>query len=345
MRTSLARSLVLQPDVFLFDEPFGALDEMTRERLNDELLALFADRGFAALFITHSVAEAVFLSTRVVVMSPRPGRILGDVSVPFGYPREPELRYSDEFGKVAGEVSDLLRERAAAAGPVTERPACADAGVLGLADRRRGRVRPPGRLRQGHVGGRAELGRLEHPGVRAAAAARRGRPGHGRARLRHGVLLRLAGPARRPPGRRGRLGPAAGAGPGRCSRSTALDFPLVHADAEQVPYPDGSFDLALSEYGASSWCDPHGWVPEAARLLRPGGWLVFLTASVSNRLPSSCAPRSRSMTPSAASRVVSPAWLPSFRAAGRAPVKTSRQSSRRFCRMRKVSIAQGSRHE
>jgi NitT/TauT family transport system ATP-binding protein len=110
MRTSLARSLVLQPDVFLFDEPFGALDEMSRERLNDELLALFADRGFAALFITHSVAEAVFLSTRVMVMSPRPGRILGDVSIPFGYPRKPELRYSEEFGKVAGEVSDLLRD-------------------------------------------------------------------------------------------------------------------------------------------------------------------------------------------------------------------------------------------
>ncbi|HEV7653710.1 MAG TPA: ABC transporter ATP-binding protein [Mycobacteriales bacterium] len=110
MRTSLARSLVLQPDVFLFDEPFGALDEMTRERLNDELLQLFADRHFAALFITHSVAEAVFLSTRVVVMSPRPGRILGDVPVPFGYPRQPDLRYSEEFGKVAGEVSDLLRE-------------------------------------------------------------------------------------------------------------------------------------------------------------------------------------------------------------------------------------------
>ena len=110
MRTSLARSLVLQPDVFLFDEPFGALDEMSRERLNDELLALFADRGFAALFITHSVAEAVYLSTRVVVMSPRPGRILGDVSIPFGYPRQPEMRYSDEFAKVAGEVSELLRD-------------------------------------------------------------------------------------------------------------------------------------------------------------------------------------------------------------------------------------------
>ena len=110
MRTSLARSLVLQPDVFLFDEPFGALDEMTRERLNDELLALFADRGFAALFITHSVAEAVYLSTRVVVMSTRPGHILGDVSIPFGYPRQPNLRYTEEFAKVAGEVSDLLRD-------------------------------------------------------------------------------------------------------------------------------------------------------------------------------------------------------------------------------------------
>jgi NitT/TauT family transport system ATP-binding protein len=110
MRVSLARSLVLAPDVFLFDEPFGALDEMTRERLNDELLALFADRGFAGLFITHSVAEAVYLSTRVVVMSPRPGRIVGDVPVPFAYPRTPSLRYEEEFGKVAGAVSDLLRE-------------------------------------------------------------------------------------------------------------------------------------------------------------------------------------------------------------------------------------------
>jgi NitT/TauT family transport system ATP-binding protein len=110
MRTSLARSLVLQPDVFLFDEPFGALDEMSRERLNDELLALFADRGFAALFITHSVAEAVYLSTRVVVMSPRPGQILGEVSIPFDYPRQPDMRYSEEFAKIAGEVSDLLRD-------------------------------------------------------------------------------------------------------------------------------------------------------------------------------------------------------------------------------------------
>jgi NitT/TauT family transport system ATP-binding protein len=109
MRVSLARSLVLDPDVFLFDEPFGALDEITRERLNDELLRMFALRAFAALFITHSVAEAVFLSTRVVVMSGRPGRVVADIAVPFGYPRPPELRYTPEFGALCGEVSQHLR--------------------------------------------------------------------------------------------------------------------------------------------------------------------------------------------------------------------------------------------
>ena len=110
MRASLARSLVLDPDVFLFDEPFGALDEITRERLNDELLRMFELRSFAALFITHSVAEAVFLSTRVAVMSGRPGRVIADIAIPFGYPRVPELRYTPEFASLCGEVSQLLRE-------------------------------------------------------------------------------------------------------------------------------------------------------------------------------------------------------------------------------------------
>jgi NitT/TauT family transport system ATP-binding protein len=109
MRASLARSLVLDPEVFLFDEPFGALDEITRERLNDELLRTFELRSFAALFITHSVAEAVFLSTRVAVMSGRPGRIMADIAVPFGYPRIPELRYTPEFAALCGEVSQHLR--------------------------------------------------------------------------------------------------------------------------------------------------------------------------------------------------------------------------------------------
>lgn len=109
MRASLARSLVLDPEVFLFDEPFGALDEITRERLNDELLRTHQLRAFAALFVTHSVAEAVFISTRVVVMSPRPGRVIADIPVPFEYPRVPELRYTPEFAALCGEVSAHLR--------------------------------------------------------------------------------------------------------------------------------------------------------------------------------------------------------------------------------------------
>jgi NitT/TauT family transport system ATP-binding protein len=110
MRASLARSLVLNPRVFLFDEPFGALDEITRERLNSELLALFQHEGFASLFITHSITEAVYLSTRVAVMSPRPGRIVAEFEVPFGYPRTHDLRYEPEFAALAGEVSHALRE-------------------------------------------------------------------------------------------------------------------------------------------------------------------------------------------------------------------------------------------
>ncbi|WP_283097691.1 ABC transporter ATP-binding protein [Frankia sp. AgB32] len=112
MRASLARSLVLDPSIFLFDEPFGALDEITRERLNDELLRMFVLRRFAALFITHSVAEAVFLSTRVVVMSGRPGRVKADLAVPFDYPRSPELRYRPEFAALCGEISGHLRSEA-----------------------------------------------------------------------------------------------------------------------------------------------------------------------------------------------------------------------------------------
>ena len=109
MRASLARSLVLDPKLFLFDEPFGALDEITRERLNDELLSLFQRSGFAALFITHSIQEAVFLSTRVLVMSARPGKIVGDFAIPFEYPRSPELRFDPAFAELSGEVSHALR--------------------------------------------------------------------------------------------------------------------------------------------------------------------------------------------------------------------------------------------
>lgn len=110
MRCSLARSLVLRPKVFLFDEPFGAVDEITRERLNDELLSLFRHEMFAGLFITHSVQEAVFLSTRVIVMSARPGRIIADYPVSFPFPRHHNLRYEPEFAELCGQISADLKD-------------------------------------------------------------------------------------------------------------------------------------------------------------------------------------------------------------------------------------------
>jgi NitT/TauT family transport system ATP-binding protein len=110
MRVSLARALTMRPRIFLFDEPFGALDEITRERLNGELLGLFGRERFAGLFVTHSVNEATFLASRVLVMSPRPGRIVAEVAVPFAYPRAAELRFEPQFARVAGEISARLRE-------------------------------------------------------------------------------------------------------------------------------------------------------------------------------------------------------------------------------------------
>lgn len=112
MRVSLARALVLQPSLFLFDEPFAAVDELTRERLNDELLAIAARQRFGALFVTHSVTEAVYLATRVVVLSARPGTVVAEIAVPFGYPRTSALRFTPEFAAVAGRVAAALREGA-----------------------------------------------------------------------------------------------------------------------------------------------------------------------------------------------------------------------------------------
>lgn len=110
MRVSLARTLTLKPPVFLFDEPFGAVDEITRERLNEETLRLFEREQFAGLFITHSISEAVFLSTRVHVMSARPGTLIATFDVPFSYPRSPDLRFDAAFGELSREISHALLE-------------------------------------------------------------------------------------------------------------------------------------------------------------------------------------------------------------------------------------------
>jgi NitT/TauT family transport system ATP-binding protein len=109
MRTSLARTLTLRPRVLLLDEPFGALDEITRERLNEELLRVRDATAFSALLVTHSVAEAVFLANRVAIMSPRPGRIVDEVEVTFPYPRTAELRSDPAFHAVVATVSEHLR--------------------------------------------------------------------------------------------------------------------------------------------------------------------------------------------------------------------------------------------
>jgi NitT/TauT family transport system ATP-binding protein len=110
MRVSIARALTLAPQLLLLDEPFGALDEMTRNRLNEELLALRATSPFTAMFVTHSVAEAVFLSNRIVVMAANPGRFHAEVRVDFPYPRGEELRARSDFQTKVNEVSRLLHE-------------------------------------------------------------------------------------------------------------------------------------------------------------------------------------------------------------------------------------------
>jgi NitT/TauT family transport system ATP-binding protein len=97
MRVSVARALATTPRLLLMDEPFGALDEMTRDRLNEELLRLRAEQNWTAVFVTHSVAEAVFLSTRIVVLAPSPGRIAQEINIDLPFPRTSVTRESPEF--------------------------------------------------------------------------------------------------------------------------------------------------------------------------------------------------------------------------------------------------------
>jgi NitT/TauT family transport system ATP-binding protein len=108
-RVAIARALSFHPPLLLMDEPFGALDEMTRERLNLELLRIWEQSGSTVIFVTHSIAEAVFLSTRVVVMSARPGRIVGIVDVDLPQPRGVETREGPRFAELIRDVRRLLR--------------------------------------------------------------------------------------------------------------------------------------------------------------------------------------------------------------------------------------------
>jgi NitT/TauT family transport system ATP-binding protein len=110
-RVAIARALAFEPALLLMDEPFGALDEMTRERLNLELLAVWEKTRSTVAFVTHSISEAVFLSGRVVVMSPRPGRIAGAVDVDLPYPRTVETREAPRFFELVTQVRELLRQR------------------------------------------------------------------------------------------------------------------------------------------------------------------------------------------------------------------------------------------
>jgi NitT/TauT family transport system ATP-binding protein len=109
MRVSIARALSVSPRILLLDEPFGALDEMTRDHLNEELLAIRQQLAWTAFFVTHSVPEAVFLSNRILVMSANPGRIHEEIRVDLPYPRTEETRESASYQKLVGEVSRILR--------------------------------------------------------------------------------------------------------------------------------------------------------------------------------------------------------------------------------------------
>ena len=110
MRVSIARALATRPRLLLMADPFGARDEISRDRLNEELLRLRAVGGWTTLYVTHSVAEAVFLSDRIVVLGSRPGRMVGEVKVPLPHPREESVRGGEEFLRTVRKVVRTLRD-------------------------------------------------------------------------------------------------------------------------------------------------------------------------------------------------------------------------------------------
>ena len=108
MRVSIARGLVTEPDLLLMDEPFGALDEITRHRLDADLLALWRKKKLTVIFVTHSIHEAVFLSSRVVMMASRPGRVVEEFRVDEPYPRTADFMVSPQFSRYAKQLQDSL---------------------------------------------------------------------------------------------------------------------------------------------------------------------------------------------------------------------------------------------
>lgn len=108
MRVSIARALVTEPEILLMDEPFGALDEMTRSQLNSDLLEMWQEKQWTVVFVTHNIYEAVYLSNRVVVMAARPGRVIANVSIDAPHPREPNFRTSLPFNTFCRQIADHL---------------------------------------------------------------------------------------------------------------------------------------------------------------------------------------------------------------------------------------------
>lgn len=109
MRVSIARAMVTQPTLLLMDEPFAALDEMTRIKLNNDVLALWRQHGLTVVFVTHSVYESVYLSQRIVVMAARPGRVIDDIAIDAPYPRDELFRTSADYGELCRKVSKSLQ--------------------------------------------------------------------------------------------------------------------------------------------------------------------------------------------------------------------------------------------
>jgi len=116
MRVAIARALVTRPRLLLMDEPFAALDEITRNRLNDDLLRLWREQGFTIVFVTHSVFESVYLSRRIVVMAARPGRVVSELTIDAPYPRDQSFRTSAEYAAFCRRTSEALGHAMAAGG-------------------------------------------------------------------------------------------------------------------------------------------------------------------------------------------------------------------------------------